>query len=348
MDIAKNIEDSEFSSIFEVLKKRPNKFILHDVFLADEFYEHIEKYEINRQESNYISELIKTDSGNIINRRVCHKLKSSTQLGELWVSFLEFEVGTDESTISEVCFHYDDPKNETIIFEIVDNLTSLQEEFDDSKISKIKCLTQSASTLEISNVILNPVTIEGFYNKSIEKKIKSCVKKINKNKKGISILCGERGLGKTEAVKFICQEISRESIFIPNNLVDHSINNAEFKNTISSGKYMLVIDDCEFLYTFGKNNFFTSNILQMIDGFLSDQLNLHILLIFNTDVEDVDYNLVNSNNLINLIEFEPLDTKVANALFEDLELKQSVKEPIRLIDVLKNTDFSGNKKIGLE
>jgi hypothetical protein len=334
---------NEFLEIFEVLKKRPNKFLVHDIFLTTEFNQYLTKFDLKG--SNFITELINNGESVVTNRKAFHQLQDN-----LWISYLEVDIDSEESTVGEITFYYDTKESESIIYELLENLQSLEDATDiDLQESKVNYLSQINNSLQIININLENTSVSGYHNKDITKQINKLIKKINKSSKGISVFCGERGLGKTFATKFVCQEVDRISIFIPFNLIDHTINNPEFRNLISSDKkYLLIIDDCEFLYSFGKNNNFSGNILQLIDGFLSDQINLQILLVWNLDQEDIDDNILNSNNILDIIQFEYLDVKVANSLSEDLELKQTFTEPLKLVDVMRGSKLNKNKKIGLE
>jgi hypothetical protein len=332
---------NDFLIIFEELKKRPHKFLVHDVFSSKEFYEAIDVFDpqIKCQEN----ELIKHGQDYLINRRKLIRLPQN-----IWISYLETDPNSDESAINEVCFYYEHISDESKVFDIIEKFSSIIDNFEDDEQHNIKYLTQINNVLQLVNFNQPTVEISGFYNKSIVKKLQKLAKQIDKKQKGLSIFCGERGLGKTEAIKWISQQVEREVIFIPYNLVDLSINNPDFKNLLQPNKkYLLLIDDCEFLYSFGKNNFFTANILQLIDGFLSGTLNLQIVLIYNQDLDEIDQNIVDCNNLIEIIEFDYLDAKIANSLSEDLEIKQTFNESVKLIDVLNHTKFQKQQKIGL-
>ena len=48
---------------------------------------------------------------------------------------------------------------------------------------------------------------------------------------------------------------------------------------------------------FSKSNMFVNNLMQMVDGFLSDSIEANIITIFNVDDEDeIDHSLLDCNN----------------------------------------------------
>jgi hypothetical protein len=140
------------------------------------------------------------------------------------------------------------------------------------------------------------------------------------------------------------------TIFIPNTMVDLTINGPDFKNFIKKfEKVLIVIDDCEFLSSnpMSKINPFTNNILQLVDGFLSDNLNLQIILLFNEIEEDLDNDLLDSNSLIDVLEITNLDAEIATDLSKNLGNNKKYKESVRLIEVVQNKKFDKIEKIGL-
>jgi predicted AAA+ superfamily ATPase len=54
------------------------------------------------------------------------------------------------------------------------------------------------------------------------------LKRLKKCDKGLGILVGDRGTGKTSMISHISNKLDRVVIFIPNNMIDHTINNPEF------------------------------------------------------------------------------------------------------------------------
>jgi hypothetical protein len=96
-----------------------------------------------------------------------------------------------------------------------------------------------------------------------------------------------------------------------------------------------------------KINPFTNNILQLVDGFLSDNLNLQIILLFNEIEEDLDNDLLDSNSLIDVLEITNLDAEIATDLSKNLGNNKKYKESVRLIEVVQNKKFDKIEKIGL-
>lgn len=334
-------EDTDFLVVFDHFKKKPNKLTIHDTFSSDVFID-ILKLSVE----NTFTELIPSIDGYITNEKNLVKISE-----DIWCSFLSLDKGTENHFIADVSFYYRDISNLQKINEIINKIsdfTDLEEE--ELELHKLNTLAVNSGSLELERLlILDKIETKNYFNEKTNKSIDKLIKKINKSEKGLTIFSGEKGLGKTTMAKYISTEINRMSIFIPNNMIEITINNPEFRNFIKSiGKTLLIIDDCEFLTNnqFSKLNHFTSSIIQLVDGLLSDTLNIHFLLIFNEDIENVDEDLLNCNSLLDSITFDYLEEDVANDLCKSLGYNQKIKTPKRLLDIIKNQKSDKSKKIG--
>jgi hypothetical protein len=133
-------------------------------------------------------------------------------------------------------------------------------------------------------------------------------------------------------------------------MVDLTINGPEFKNFVKKfEKLLIVIDDCEFMSNnqLIRMNPFSNNIIQLVDGFLSDNLNLQVILIFNDLEEDIDENILDCNSLLDVIEVDDLDSELATELSKNLGYNKKYKDSVRLIDVVQNKKMDKIEKIGL-
>jgi hypothetical protein len=97
---------------------------------------------------------------------------------------------------------------------------------------------------------------------------------------------------------------------------------------------------------FSRSNIITSSLLQLVDGVLSDVNNISILMIFNTDnIDDIDYSLLDCNNIIDDVEFEFLNKDESNKLSSYLGNKEVYKNKNKVIDIIRKKK-THNKKIG--
>jgi hypothetical protein len=169
--------------------------------------------------------------------------------------------------------------------------------------------------------------------------------------KGLSVLYGERGYGKTSVINYIASKLDRIVIFIPNNMIDHTINNPEFRKFLKRyDRPVIIIDDCEMILgeIFTKSNISSNNLLQMVDGFLSDNLQVSVVTIFNVEDEDeIDHTLLDCNNLLRVVEFDELSINESNELSEHLGHNRKYKNKSRVLDIIKNNKVKEIFEIGL-
>lgn len=337
-------ETNWFLFCLDKFNNLPNTLILHDMFIGENFINLIESEEVNS-----VIELLDYDE-DIINQKSLHKISDS-----IYISFIELEKNSDEYFITEVIFYYQKKSDLEKINELLEKLNNIKIEddfFEEPKKSKLNIVSVAPDRLFLQPIDLNiedNISPEEKYSSEIIKDVKKLKKKIKNSKKGISIFYGERGLGKTEMVKHLISELDKTSIFIPANSLDLTINNPDFKNLLNN-ENLLIIDDCEFFSNvqISKMNFITNNILQLVDGIISDHLNLHIILIFNEEsIDDIDANILDCNNLLEIIEFKELDKDMSTELSKTIGFNKKYKTDQRLVDIINGKSCGSKIKIGI-
>lgn len=344
-----NKDDSELNDFLHCWDKfgsRPNKILIYNSFSKDEFIEILSEYS---KEKNVFTEIIPTEESSIINDKVLTMVSES-----LYISYLLLDRNNENSLIHEITFFSKDYENELDnINEILEKLNPCIIDFqDDVKVTKLNTIYVGQSGLEIEPLVLNEMDTEldMYYNNTSFKQVKKLIKTIKRSEKGLSILYGPRGCGKTSIISHISSKLDRVVIYIPNNLIESTINNPEFKRfLLKHPKPVIVLDDCEVIFNdiYYKSNTVVNNLLQIVDGFLSDSIELNVITIFNTDdKEEIDQSLLDCNNLLDVVEFELLDIEESNELTKHLGGRKKYKNKARLIDIIKKKDCPGNKKVG--
>jgi hypothetical protein len=344
-----NKDDSELNDFLHCWGKfgsRPNKLIIYNSFIKDEFITVISEYS---KEKNVFTEVVPADESNIVNDKVLAMISEN-----LYLSYLVLDRNNENSFIHEITFFFKDYESE------IKNVNDILEKLDDCVIdfqeessqTKLNTITIGASGLEIEPLQLKGLDseIDMYYNELTLKSVNKLIKTIKKSDKGLSIFFGPRGSGKTSILTNISDKLDRIIIFIPNNLIESTINNPEFKKFLMKHpKPVIVLDDCEVIFNdvYYKSNVVVNNLLQMIDGFLSDSIDLNVIAIFNTDDEsDIDQSLLECNNLLDVVEFERLDEEESNDLSIHLGSKKKYKNKTKLIDIIKKRNCAGDKKVG--
>ena len=339
-----NSEDSDLNDFIycsEVMGERPSKLVIAANFKTKEFIDLF-------QDVKYINTLTEASEdveGFIINEKSLVQLKDN-----VFMSFTHMDKLLT-GLITNITIYYKTDSYSEIETYISDlEKITLKPEIEEIKINCAN-LTQNGLDLEPMELMLADYdSIESFVNDDTFKSINKLSKKINKSDKGLSILYGNRGSGKTTILNWIASKSAKSVIFIPLSTIDATINNSSFKSLLmKNDSTLLIIDDCEIFTTdmFAKSNITFANILQMFDGFNSDDLMVNILLSFNLETEDeIDVDLLDCNNLIDVVKFESLKKSKANKLCKYLGINHKVDEPILLNDLIKQRFEDTKTNIG--
>jgi tRNA A37 threonylcarbamoyladenosine biosynthesis protein TsaE len=340
-----NIND--FLYCWDKFGDRPNKITIYSSFTKDGFNTIISKY--NEYKNSNI-ELIPADDFDIINDKSIVKISDN-----IFVSYHILDRESENSFIHEVIFLYKSEEDLEKINEITEKLGKYNIELEEGEdCYKLNTVFISQNGLEVEPIekIKLDESIELFYNETTFKSINKLNKTLKKSNKGLTILYGERGTGKTSMVNYICDKLDRMVIYIPNNMLEVTINSPEFRTFLRKyPKPIIVLDDCEMIFNelYSKSNIYVNNILQMVDGLLADSIELNIITIFNVDDEnEIDHVLLECNSLIDVIEFELLNQEESNDLAKHLGSKKKYKNKNKLVDIIKtNNNTKSYKKIGL-
>jgi tRNA A37 threonylcarbamoyladenosine biosynthesis protein TsaE len=205
--------------------------------------------------------------------------------------------------------------------------------------------------LDLDSIIIDDIEdIELFYSEDVIKSVNKTIKCLKKQNSGLSIIRGEVGTGKTSLAKYIAQQLDEITIFIPINFIEQSINNPDFRNFLKKyKKVLIVIDDCDFFSFLGKNNYLASNIIQLVDGVLSDLISVHVLLVFNIDSDcEIEEIYEDCNCLIDIIEVNYLDGDKSTDLSRHLNHNKKYKSDTKLVDIVKNKKSKNKNLLGLK
>jgi len=338
-------ELNDFLHCWEQFESRPNKIVIHNTYSTSLFVELLNNYIVER---NYFTEVLPDEESFIINDKMFVKISDY-----IYCSYIVIDRKHENSIVNEITFFYKSEDNFETIQEIVEKLNSCAVNFEEDANNLNTVVLSSTSGLEIEPIDMSDFDIDNFnlyYTKQTGKDINKLVKEIKKSNKGLSILHGERGTGKTSVINYLASKLGRIVIFIPNNMIEHTINNPEFRKFLKRYiKPVIIIDDCEMLFHeyFTKSNMFANNLLQMVDGFLSDSMEVNIIAIFNVVSEDeIDHSLLESNNLLKVIEFDSLSPEESTELSEYLGNNKQYKNKTSVLDIIRNKKPRERKELG--
>lgn len=343
-----NKDDSnlnDFLFCWDKFKSRPNKIVIHNTYSTKQFLSIVENIEKSK---NVFTEVIPDYDDYIINDKILVQISDNS-----YISYIVIDKNLDSSIVSDVVFYYKEPEDFTEISKLIEELENTIVNFTDEESYNLNTLNFSNGALEIEPIeymVTDDENVEVYYSHKSFKSISKLVKKIKKSDKGLSILWGDRGTGKTSIINHIADKLDRIIIFIPNNLLEVTISNPDFRKFIKKyQKPIIVIDDCEMIFSeyFTKSNVIVNNLLQLVDGYLSDSLKINIITIFNVESEsEIDHTLLDCNNLIDVVEFDYLSQDEANELSKILGNKTNHKTKNRLVDIIQKRNNGKEKRLG--
>lgn len=178
------------------------------------------------------------------------------------------------------------------------------------------------------------ISIEDMYNDDFEQVHEHLVHELQHGTKGIALLHGTPGTGKTNYIKWLTTQVpNKRFIFVSPNLVPYLADPSFLEELLENKKTILVLEDCEnYIKDRSEQNDVVSTVLNITDGILSDLLEIQVLCTFNTDLYTVDKALLREGRLIVEYKFDPLVAKKAAKLLEE-----DVDEEMTLAQIFNKT-----------
>lgn len=198
----------------------------------------------------------------------------------------------------------------------------------------------NTKSMEITKPRLN---IEDNYNNDFKEIHKTILKRLSKkNDKGLVLLHGKPGTGKTSYIRFLTASLKKKVIFLPPNMASAITNPDLISVLIDNPNSIFVIEDAENIVIDREHNGASpvSALLNISDGLLADCLNVQIICSFNTDLSKVDSALLRKGRMIAKYEFKELEVEKARRLSEKLGFKTNIDEPMTLAAIYNQEEMN--------
>lgn len=180
------------------------------------------------------------------------------------------------------------------------------------------------------------VNLDLFYPDDFKQVDETIRKRLNsKNDKGIVLLHGMPGTGKTTYLRHLIGKLRKRVLFVSSTLASDIMSPDFIQLLIDNPNSLLVIEDAEKVIVDRKqySNSPVSNLLNISDGLMADCLNVQVLCTFNSSLTMVDSALMRKGRLIARYEFGKLEAGKAQRLSDHLGFDRIIDQPMTIAEI---------------
>lgn len=225
--------------------------------------------------------------------------------------------------------------------DFIETITALVNEFKERQRRQpreINLIVTSMDGLELKEMEIKRTKLDIglFYEDDFRETDEIIMKRLSKkNDKGIVLLHGLPGTGKTTYLRYLVGKIKKRVLFLSPSVAGNLMNPDFIQLLIDNPNSVLVIEDAENIIMDRKSNSGSavSNLLNISDGLLADFLNVQIICTFNSSVALIDSALMRKGRLIAKYEFGKLGLAKAQLLSNHFGFDTTVQEPMTIAEI---------------
>ncbi|CAN5615262.1 hypothetical protein BH10BAC2_BH10BAC2_06290 [soil metagenome] len=225
--------------------------------------------------------------------------------------------------------------------EMLDEVTILAKKFKERQRREpleINLIVKDGHGLDLKSMEIKrtKLDLDLFYEddfKVIDETIRA---RLNKKKdKGIELLHGLPGTGKTTYLRYLIGKMKKRVLFLSPNVAGNLMDPLFIELLIDNPNTVVVIEDAENIIMDRRNSNYSSvsNLLNVSDGLLADFLNVQIICTFNSSVTLVDSALMRKGRLIAKYEFGKLSVDKAQRLSNHLGFNTVINKPMTVAEI---------------
>ena len=187
--------------------------------------------------------------------------------------------------------------------------------------------------MEIKRIKLN---LELFYGEEFKAVDELIRKRLNTRKdKGIVLLHGLPGSGKTTYLRYLIGKIKKRVLFISPSVAGDLMNPEFIQLLTGNPDSVVIIEDAENVIMDRKHSpgSSVSNLLNISDGLLADFLNVQLICTFNNSLTLIDNALLRKGRLIAKHEFGRLNVAQAQRLSKSLGFDTIIDKPMTVAEI---------------
>lgn len=203
---------------------------------------------------------------------------------------------------------------------------------------EINLIVQSSRSLDLRAMEIKrtKLNLDLFYEDDFREVDVVIRRRLNQKKdKGIVLLHGLPGTGKTTYLRYLIGKIKKRVMFLSPNIAGNLMNPDFIDLLINNPNTVLVIEDAEniIMDRRANNSSAVSNLLNISDGLLADFLNVQIICTFNSPLTLIDSALMRKGRLIAKYEFGKLGVEKARRLSRHLGFDKQIDAPMTVAEI---------------
>jgi len=203
---------------------------------------------------------------------------------------------------------------------------------------EINLVVKGRNKLELKAMEIKRTKLDlGLYYSSEFADIDEVIRKrLNKKKdKGIILLHGLPGTGKTSYLRYLVSRIKKRVLFLSPSVAGDLMNPEFIELLTGKPDTVVIIEDAENIIMDRKLNpgSSVSNLLNISDGLLADFLNVQLVCTFNSPLTLIDSALLRKGRLIAKYEFGKLNVAQSQRLSDHLGFTTIVTRPMTVAEI---------------
>jgi hypothetical protein len=249
---------------------------------------------------------------------------------------------------NDYCEILHDHQSENFVSELVEFLKVFRERHR-RKPLEINLVVKNGSYLELKSMEIKRtrLDLDLFYENDFKQTDEIIRKRLNqRNDKGIVLLHGLPGAGKTTYLRYLIGKIKKRVMFLPPNIAGNLIDPEFIDLLIDNPNSVVIIEDAENIIMDRKTsqNSSVSNLLNISDGLLADFLNVQLICTFNSSLTMVDTALMRKGRLIAKYEFGKLDIRKAQRLSDHFGFHKVIHNPMTIAEIANQHEKGQEQK----
>ncbi len=175
-----------------------------------------------------------------------------------------------------------------------------------------------------------------FYGEEFKETDELIRKRLSKkNDKGIVLLHGLPGAGKTTYLRYLIGKIKKRVLFLSPSVAGNLMNPDFIDLLVNNPNTVMIIEDAENIIMDRKlsSDSSVSNLLNISDGLLADFLNVQLICTFNNSLTMIDSALMRKGRLIAKHEFGKLNVAQSQRLSDHLGFSTVITRPMTVAEI---------------